>query len=90
MSIGPGKTRGHQTSGSPILGSAKEMKKLLEVNDHGTGPPGHTLVVVGTVYRGGTLPSGIANNDPNAPGGIGKILCRALLLAPVTDLKKKD
>ena len=52
--------------------------------------PGDTLVVVGTIYRGGTLPSGIANNDPSAPSGIGKIRCRALVLAPVTDFKKKD
>jgi hypothetical protein len=48
--------------------------------------PGDTLVIEGTIYRGGTLPSGIADNDPNAPGGIGKIRCRALVLVPPTDL----
>jgi hypothetical protein len=35
--------------------------------------PGDTLVILGTIYRGGTLPSGIANNDPNGSRGIGKI-----------------
>jgi hypothetical protein len=35
--------------------------------------PGDTLVILGTIYRGGTLPSGIANNDPNRSRGIGKI-----------------
>jgi hypothetical protein len=48
--------------------------------------PGDTLVIFGTIYRGGTLPSGIADNDPNAPGGIGKIRCRALILVQPTDL----
>lgn len=47
---------------------------------------GDTLVIDGTVYPSGTLPSGIAGNDPNAPGGIGKIRCRALVLVPLTDL----
>ena len=48
--------------------------------------PGDILVIDGTIYRGGTLPSGIANNDPNAPGGIGKIRCRALIVVQPTDL----
>jgi hypothetical protein len=47
---------------------------------------GDTLVIDGTIYPRGTLPSGIADNDPNAPGGIGKIRCRALVLVPLTDL----
>jgi hypothetical protein len=56
-----------------------------------TQPPdaqlrGDTLVIDGTIYRGGTLPSGIADNDPNAPGGIGKITCRALVLVPLSDV----
>jgi hypothetical protein len=33
---------------------------------------GDTGICDGTIYPGGTLPSGRANNDPNAPGGIGK------------------
>jgi hypothetical protein len=48
--------------------------------------PGDALVIKGTIYRGGTLPSGITNNDPNASGGIGKITCRALILVQPTDL----
>lgn len=48
--------------------------------------PGDTLVILGTIYPGGTLPSGIATNDPNASGGIGKIRCRALVLVPLTDV----
>jgi hypothetical protein len=48
--------------------------------------PGDILVIRGTIYPGHTLPSGIVNNDPNAPGGIGKILCRALILVQPTDL----
>jgi hypothetical protein len=48
---------------------------------------GDTLVIDGTVYPGYTLPSGInATNDPNAPGGIGKIRCRALVLVPLADI----
>jgi len=35
--------------------------------------PGDTLVILGSIYRGGTLHSGIANNDPNGSRGIGKI-----------------
>jgi hypothetical protein len=33
---------------------------------------GDTGILDGTIYRGGTLPTGRSNNDPNAPGGIGK------------------
>ena len=33
---------------------------------------GDTGILHGTIYPGGTLPSGRANNDPNAPGGIGR------------------
>lgn len=56
-----------------------------------TQPPtaqfrGDTLVIDGTIYPRGTLPSGIADNDPNAPGGIGKIRCRALVLVPLSDV----
>ena len=48
---------------------------------------GDTLVIDGTVYPGGTLPSGLnASNDPNGPGGIGKIRCRALILVPSADV----
>src|SRR4051794_6978631 len=30
---------------------------------------GDVFIVDGTIYPGGTLPRGKANNDPNAPGG---------------------
>ncbi len=46
---------------------------------------GDTFILGGTIYPGGTLPSGIANNDPNAPGGIGKITCRGTYLAGSND-----
>ena len=53
--------------------------------------PGDTLVIRGTVYPGGTLRSGIdANNDPNEPGGIGKIICRALILVQPTDFTSPE
>ena len=67
--------------------------KTLVVNhvDPSQGPEtqfrGDTLVIDGTVYPAGTLPSGTANNDPNAPGGIGKIRCRASALVPLSDLQ---
>jgi hypothetical protein len=48
--------------------------------------PGDVLYIAGTIYPGGTLPSGMAENDPNAPGGIGRIRCRALILTQPTDL----
>jgi hypothetical protein len=48
--------------------------------------PGDTLYIVGNVYPAGKLPSGIADNDPNEPGAIGKIRCRALIMVLPTDL----
>ena len=39
--------------------------------------PGDTSILEGTIYPAGTLPSGKADNDPNAPGGIGKYRSRA-------------
>jgi hypothetical protein len=56
-----------------------------------TQPPttqfrGDTLVIDGTIYPGGTLPSGIASNSPNTPGGLGKIRCRATVLVPLSDI----
>ena len=40
--------------------------------------PGDTFIQQGTIYPGGTLPRGKANNDPNAPGGIGKYRARGV------------
>ncbi len=48
--------------------------------------PGDTLFISGTIYPNGKLPSGMADNDPNEPGGIGRIRCRALILVQPTDL----
>ena len=50
------------------------------------GSRGDNLLVDGTIYPEGTIPYGIGNFDPNKPGGIGKIRCRAVLLAPFSDL----
>src|SRR4051812_29981008 len=38
--------------------------------------PGDTFLLGGTIYPGGTLPMGKADNDPNAAGGIGKYRLR--------------
>ena len=38
--------------------------------------PGDTFLQEGTIYPGGTLPRGKANNDPDGPGGIGKYRAR--------------
>jgi len=48
--------------------------------------PGDTLVVHGTIYPGGTLKPGIQDNDPNAPGGIGKLICRGVFLVSSQDV----
>ena len=37
---------------------------------------GDTFILDGTIYAGGTLPRGKADNDPNAPGGIGRYRMR--------------
>ncbi len=47
---------------------------------------GDLVLIEGTIYPGGTLPTGIADNDPNAKGGIGKIRCRAVVLVAMTDV----
>ncbi|GAC1358589.1 MAG: hypothetical protein NVSMB3_05660 [Acidobacteriaceae bacterium] len=47
---------------------------------------GDLLLIYGTIFPGGTLPSGFADNDLNTPGGIGKIRCRALVLVPSDDI----
>jgi hypothetical protein len=37
---------------------------------------GDTFILDGTIYPAGSLPSGQADNDPNAPGGMGKYRLR--------------
>jgi hypothetical protein len=51
--------------------------------------PGDTLVIHGTIYPGGTLKPGVQDNDPNAPGGIGKIICRGVFLISSHDVGAK-
>jgi hypothetical protein len=54
-----------------------------------TQPPedrGDLITGDGNIFPAGTLPSGIANNDPNMPGKIGKIRCRADSLVPMSDV----
>jgi hypothetical protein len=50
--------------------------------------PGDTFFQEGTIYPAGTLPRGKANNDPNAPGGIGKYLSRGVFTQGVEDFEK--
>ena len=50
--------------------------------------PGDTFIQYGTIYPGGTLPRGKANNDPNAPGGIGKYLARGAWTTDLANFEK--
>ena len=50
--------------------------------------PGDTFFQEGTIYPAGTLPRGKANNDPNAPGGIGKYLVRGVFTEDFADFEK--
>ncbi len=48
---------------------------------------GDTLVIDGSVYKAGTVPSGMSDFDPKSmKDRIGKIRCRAAVLVPLTDL----
>jgi hypothetical protein len=50
--------------------------------------PGDTFIQQGTIYPGGTLPRGKANNDPNAPGGIGKYRARGAFTTDFANFEK--
>jgi hypothetical protein len=50
--------------------------------------PGDTFFQEGTIYPAGMLPRGKANNDPNAPGGIGKYLVRGVFTEDFADFEK--
>jgi hypothetical protein len=50
--------------------------------------PGDTFIQYGTIYPGGTLPGGKANNDPNAPGGIGKYIARGAFTTDFANFEK--
>src|ERR1700756_1076006 len=63
------------------------MQNNIDPNEPSTSfTRGDTFILGGTIYPAGTLPSGTANNDPNAPGGIGKILCRGTYLVGTNDV----
>ncbi len=50
--------------------------------------PGDTVILQGTIYPAGTLPRGQANNDPNAPGGIGKYRARGVFTVDFANFEK--
>jgi hypothetical protein len=50
--------------------------------------PGDTFIQYGTIYPGGTLPRGKVNNDPNAPGGIGKYVARGAFTTDFANFEK--
>ena len=50
--------------------------------------PGDTFIMEGTIYPGDTLPRGKANNDPNAPGGIGKYRARGTYTVDFANFEK--
>jgi hypothetical protein len=50
--------------------------------------PGDTFILEGTIYPAGKLPRGKANNDPNAPGGIGKYRVRGSYTANFPNFEK--
>ena len=50
--------------------------------------PGDTFILQGTIYPAGTLPRGKANNDPNAPGGIGKYRVRGTYTVDFANFEK--
>jgi hypothetical protein len=49
---------------------------------------GDNFLQEGTIYPGGTLPRGKANNDPNAPGGIGKYRARGAFTTDSANFEK--
>jgi hypothetical protein len=50
--------------------------------------PGDIFLQEGTIYPAGTLPRGKANNDPNAPGGIGKYRARGAFTIDSANFEK--
>lgn len=55
------------------------------VYDQGVDPNtpflrGDTFLIYGKIFPAGTLPSGAASNDPNAPGSIGTWICRGTFI----------
>jgi hypothetical protein len=50
--------------------------------------PGDTFILEGTIYPAGKLPRGKVNNDPNAPGGIGKYRVRGAYTVDFANFEK--
>ena len=50
--------------------------------------PGDTFILQGTIYPAGTLPRGKANNDPDAPGGIGKYRARGVFTTDFANFER--
>ena len=50
--------------------------------------PGDTFILQGTIYPAGKLPRGKANNDPNAPGGIGTYQARGTYTVDFANFEK--
>jgi len=50
--------------------------------------PGDTFIQEGTIYPAGMLQPGKANNDPNAPGGIGKYRVRGTFTVDSANFEK--
>jgi len=53
------------------IGSTNAQNDVDAAEGDKTFSRGDTFILGGTIYPGGTLPRGKADNDPNAPGGIG-------------------
>jgi len=77
---------GHRFSINVAIDGTTLALNTVDPNEPpGSQSRGDTFIVNGTIYLGGTLPSVPSQNDPNAPGGIGKIKCRGVLLTSSTD-----
>jgi len=63
----------------------------LTLNNNNPADPGNprrgtTFIVYGTIFPGGTIPSGVTPFDPNAPGSIGTWVCRGVFLADFSEI----
>jgi hypothetical protein len=81
------------TQVSPLAAQDAENRLVIDVAQDGNtfafnmvnpnasiNSRGDTFIVNGTIYPGGTLPTGNANNTPSDPGGIGTWYCSGVLL----------
>ncbi|HEV3060477.1 MAG TPA: hypothetical protein VGY48_19690 [Vicinamibacterales bacterium] len=63
----------------------------LSLNNNNPADPGNprrgtTFIVYGTIFPGGTIPSGVTPFDPNGPGSIGTWVCRGVFLADFSEI----